>query len=671
MTAAFYSAQLADFLATDPAQITARLTAEQVRHFRRTEAAAVGAWEETISILQASLLAMPDVSRWRVLLEYPMLRLGRRIDAILIAPQMVLVLEFKVGSSVFLLADMRQSEDYALDLHDFHAGSRSIPIVPILVATEATAPKPDWPLPVAGVVQTMSASKASLGSLIQGLAQRFPPLPAPINAPAWEDAPYRPVPGIVEAARRLYNGHGVTEITSARAGSEELDRTSAAILDAVHQAEADRHHLALFVTGVPGAGKTLVGLNVVFGAGRSLGAAYLTGNPTLVLVLREALARDASSVRSGRLRQARQEVEGKIQRLPAFRDHYVLRADEVPPECVIVVDEAQRCWSQEYAVRKTRDRNPKLTQSEPAHILDIMARRHDWAVVVCLVGGGQEIHTGEGGLAEWSRALAERPLWSAEAAPSALHALDARQRLARLPQLQIRDGLDLTVPVRAIRNARAPEWVDAVLANDPARARVMVASEGSVPFQLTRDLGAMQRALRTRSAGGCRAGLLASSGARRLRAEGLGAELAHMDGTAVTRWFLDRWPDVRASDALEVPATEFSCQGLELDYAGLCWGGDLVRRAGGWQVREFRGTAWTMPRGAEKIANTTNTYRVLLTRARYETILWVPGGEVADLTRRPADYDAIADFLLDCGVHRMDDLQPSTPLPSPQFALVP
>ncbi|MGH7101279.1 MAG: DUF2075 domain-containing protein [Acetobacteraceae bacterium] len=683
---AFYSAGVADFVAADPAAIIDRLVVEQVRHFRVTEAAAIGAWESTIALLRAALATAPVADGWRILLEFPLLRLGRRIDTVLIAPEMVLVLEFKIGASGFVAADLEQVEDYALDLRDFHSASRAVPIVPILVATEAAAPQEDWPLPMAGVAPPMRANGESLGPLIAALAVHYRPLPAAIETSAWERAPYRPVPGIIEAARLLYAGHGVAEITAARAGSAELERTTKAVLDAVASAETERRHLVLFVTGVPGAGKTLVGLNVVFGTGRRLGAAYLTGNPTLVLVLREALARDAARHGTGRLRQARQEVEGKIQRLPWFRDHYVARPDEVPAERAVVIDEAQRCWSRDWAIRKTRDRESRLSQPEPAHLLDIMARQQDWAVLVCLVGGGQEIHDGEGGLAEWGLALEARPLWAVRAAEAVLHAGDPRQRLPLLSGLRITEGLDLVVPARAIRNAAAPEWVDAVLANDPGRARAIVQSEGSVPFRLTRDLGAMRQALRRLSEGGCRAGLVASSGARRLRAEGIGAELPHMDADAVTHWFLDRWPDVRASAALEVPATEFSCQGLELDYAGVCWGGDLVRRAGvwpaagwpagGWKVREFRGSAWTVPRDPERIANTTNTYRVLLTRARHETILWVPRGDAADETRPPADYAAVVEFLLDCGVRPLDDGEPpgaATTIPHrwPQLALVP
>jgi hypothetical protein len=212
--------------------------------------------------------------------------------------------------------------------------------------------------------------------------------------------------------------------------------------------------------------------------------------------------------------------------------------------------------------------------------------------------------------------------------------------------------LHLQVPIRQIRSSAAAAWVDHVLTGDAAGAAA-IAAEGTtrIPFLLTRSLPAMRAWLRQAARGTRRSGLLASSGAKRLRAEGLGAELPHMDAKAVAGWFLDRWPDVRASDALEVVATEFSCQGLELDYAGICWDADLIRLPGrpNWLVRKFRGTGWTVPAGAEAITNQLNTYRVLLTRARYETVIFVPQGDAADATRSPAILDAIADFLTQCG----------------------
>ena len=416
----------------------------------------------------------------------------------------------------------------------------------------------------------------------------------------------------------------MVEIAQAHADPHNLTRTTDAIQNSIEQASVSGGHTILFVTGIPGAGKTLCGLNAVFGTGATFGATFLTGNPTLVHVLREALARDAAGGDRGDLRAARQRTKSRIQALPQFRDHHV-GTDEIPAERVVVIDEAQRSWSGDYAIAQTRDKRVKLNASEPAHLLDIMARHAGWAVIVCLVGGGQEIHAGEGGIAEWGAALAARPLWQVRAAPDLPNRKDKRQRFPALPGLALDPALHLHIGMRSIRSPHATAWVDAMLAGNAAQAHAMMVDDGTLPFRLTRDLADPRRALRQASRGSQRAGLVASSGAKRLRADGLGAELEHMDASAVAHWFLDRWPeDVRASDALEVVATEFSCQGLELDHVGLCWAGDLVRVAGqpDWRVRAFRGNAWTFPRGSETIGNRINTYRVLLTRARYQTIFW-------------------------------------------------
>jgi hypothetical protein len=326
---------------------------------------------------------------------------------------------------------------------------------------------------------------------------------------------------------------------------------------------------------------------------------------------------------------------------------------------VVVIDEAQRSWSRDYAVRKSRDRPVRLSNSEPGHLLEAMARHADWSAVICLIGNGQEIHDGEGGLAEWSVALAAAPArWDVVAAPDCLIAADPRRRLAHLPRLRTDARLHLTVPTRQIGHASASDWVDAVLDGDGAGAAIIAADDadaGGLPYFLVRDLDALRAGLRLLARGTRRAGLVASSGARRLRAVGLGAELPHMDAGAVARWFLDRWPDVRASDALELVATEFSVQGLELDVVGLCWDGDLIRLPGQavWRVRGFSGTKWQIGAAAEGISNRINTYRVLLTRARHETVIYVPVGDAADVTRDPAVFDAIAAFLTLCGARAL------------------
>nr|WP_321985784.1 DNA/RNA helicase domain-containing protein [uncultured Lichenicoccus sp.] len=340
-----------------------------------------------------------------------------------------------------------------------------------------------------------------------------------------------------------------------------------------------------------------------------------------------------------------------------------------------MIDEAQRCWDAAQAVGKTRDRPVQLTMSEPAHLLDIMERHAGFAAMICLIGNGQEIHDGEGGLAEWGDALRTWPEWQVVAAPATLTASEPRNRLPRLPGLSVEPTLHLTIPVRSLRHDAAPEWVDAVLRGDAEAARAIVAREGEVPFRLTRSLAMLRTGLRAACRGTVepthRAGLICSASARRLRAEGLGAELPHMEADAVARWFLDRFPaDVRASDALEQVATQFSVQGLELDHVGLCWDADLIRVPGetAWRVRSFSGTDWQVRRDARKIAYRLNTYRVLLTRARYQTIIWVPAGDPGDRTRGPAVLDGIADYLQSCGVI---DLAPPVPTRHRQATLLP
>jgi hypothetical protein len=653
----FWSGPVAAFLATPTQAIVGTLAEAQIRHHRTNEVQQLRAWEETIKLLRASLAGQHDAGTWWLLLEYPMLRLGRRADAILLTPRAILVLEFKAGARHYTSADREQVEDYALDLCDFHAASRRHPVVPILVATDAPQPRPATQnLPIHGLWNVIDANAASLPNLLRDLARTTPIPTEPLDPRAWCDAAYRPVPTIVEAACMLYARHGVPEIKAARADAENLSVTTDAIVAAIEQARLQGRRLILFVTGIPGAGKTLCGLNAAFGLGADVRATFLTGNPTLVHVLREALARDAIAGGADR-RAARQKMESAIQALPRFRDHHVAAPNEIPAESIVVVDEAQRCWSTQHAIGKTRDRPVRLSMSEPAHLLQIMSRHQGFAAMICLVGGGQEIHDGEGGLAEWGEALRACVGWRVLAAPDIFEHADARQRLGNLADLHVVPELHLSMSVRQIRFTKASAWVNHVLAGDHVAASRIADDAGpALPYRLTRSLPAMRAWLRAASRGQRRAGLLASAGAKRLRAEGLGAELPHMDAMAVAHWFLDRFPDdVRASNALEVVATEFSCQGLELDFCGLCWDADLVREPArtAWRVQSFRGTTWQRVARTESIANQINTYRVLLTRARYDTVIFVPAGDAADRTRDPVIYDGIASFLQSCGARTL------------------
>jgi hypothetical protein len=640
---AWWGGPVGVFRAADAETILERLALRLVETHPLNRATQLTAWRREISILQEALADLAD--EWVVLFEYPLLRLGRRLDVVLVTDRAILVLEFKIGAARFDRADMAQVEDYALDLQDFHAASRDKIIVPILVASEAEMPVPDWPLLWHGVTKVFCASGTSLAGLIAALIDRLPE--QKIEVQVWESAAYRPVPTIIEAATMLYARHGVADIAAARADVSNLRRTTEVILNAVRQARAERQHVIVFVTGIPGAGKTLCGLNAVFGA--ETGAAFLTGNLPLVHVLREALARDAA--RNGSIRQARQKTESAVQGLTGFVKDNVARA--MPPhEHVVVFDEAQRAWDAAYGARKFG-----LGDSEAALFLDIMRKHDDFAVVIALVGNGQEINTGEAGLSEWGRALSVRPDWQVRAAPGVLFAAEPRQRLFETApdNIMVDEVLHLDVPVRSVRSSNGGPWVDAVLRGDVAAAS-RIAGDG-VPFFITRSLPAMRAALRARARGERRAGLVCSTGARRLVADGIWPDFPHLDNDAITNWFLNRWPDVRASDALEIPATQFAAQGLELDYVGLCWGGDFIFD-GGWRVRRFVGTKWQRPAAQDAIDFRRNSYRVLLTRARYDTVIWVPAGDAEDVTREPKLLDATVAFLLACGAGVLDESEP-------------
>jgi hypothetical protein len=395
-------------------------------------------------------------------------------------------------------------------------------------------------------------------------------------------------------------------------------------------------------------------LNIAFGGEEQ--AAFLSGNVPLVRVLREALARNAAAQGNTRLEAERHKTHAKLQNVHRFLEAGVTGA-HAQPENIIVFDEAQRAWDEAQATKDTQRRKSHLRMSEPAHALDIMARAPGFAVIVALIGQGQEINTGEAGLAEWGRAIAARPGWRAFAATAVLRAPRPEQRLPEAPWLSQDEALDLRVPIRAIRSNAGAAWVEAVLAGDATAAAALATPD--LPYFLTRSLDDLRRALRRFCRGQRRAGLVASAGARRLRAEGLGVQVPGIED-----WFLNTWPDVRSSEALETFATEYDCQGLELDAVGLAWGGDMVREGRDWLAQEFSGKRWNKVGKPENRGFIRNTYRVLLTRARYETVIWVPPGSPAgdafhDTTRAAAQMDAIAEYLTACGARPRPEFTPA------------
>ncbi|WP_439597280.1 DNA/RNA helicase domain-containing protein [Falsiroseomonas sp.] len=672
---AWFACTGSELLALAPEAVAASLAASQMSRRLSGEPAQLRAWSEQVRLLQHCLQEVRGEA-WTIALEFDLLRLEKRIDAVLLTGSAILVLEFKVGATAVANADRAQVSDYAQDLFDFHAASRRHPIQPIVVATHCASPAPfQMPLPVAGVLPVAEANATTLPGLLAALRDALP-VTTPLDGLAWLTAPYRPVPSIIEAAATLFARNSVAEIAAARADAANLTRTTAAIGSALDAAKAAGERVVVFVTGIPGAGKTLCGLNVVFGEQRRAGSAFLTGNSPLVAVLREALACNRAGIDlargpsadperrrlAPRLRQARHEAMQALQNVHRFLADNAART--VPPaERMIVFDEAQRAWDAAQAMRDTQRRISTLSMSEPAHALEIMGRHEGFAAIVALIGNGQEINTGEAGLREWGAVIAATPGWRAVAAPRVLDAMEPAQRLAEgnPPWLRLDPALDLTVSLRSVRSEAAALWVDALLRGDAAAAAAVArAAPEGLPFLLTRSLAEARRALRQLTPGLRRAGFVRSSGARRLRAEGFDAQL--MGTEEPVAWFLERWPDIRASDALEVAATEYACQGLELDTVGLAWGGDFLRQGNAWVARSFAGSAWQ--RAAKDQDFVRNTYRVLLTRARYETVIWVPPGSrrddaFYDATRDAAEMDAVADFLEACGARPLPEAGPA------------
>lgn len=654
---AYYRSAVKDFLSSDTQTIIGLLTSKASRSgFYQQLHSQTDSWEREIEILRVALKSPflgHSSAGWSILLEFPIPRREKRADAVLLAGSAVLVLEFKCGAKEYARDAMAQVEDYCLDLRDFHVPSRALTIVPVLVASDA--PGVNCPLGDAadGVVPVAKANASTLASVIDSAVRKFG-TGRSINAREWDQGNYLPTPTIVEAAQHLYTGHNVREITRCHGGVENLARTSEAVVETVRTAQARNQKVICFVTGVPGAGKTLAGLNIVHSKTLHNGdlGVFLSGNGPLVKVLTEALARDHRARNGGALQSSRRRVSTFIQNVHRFIDEYYSKPDAIPPDKVIIFDEAQRAWDKEQSFRKF-----KRPFSEPELIMRIMDRHPDWSAVVCLVGSGQEINAGEAGLSEWGRAIASGfSHWSVVVSPVVLdNSYPTSHTLfeTRPNRIQLRTNryLHLEVSLRSYRAQALTEWVEAVLSTDRAKAASIARSLNDYPLVLTRSLDQARQWLRERHRGLRRIGLTASSGARRLRA--LGLDVTNV--IDVEHWFLNPPEDVRSSYSLETVATEFDIQGLELDWTCVAWGGDLTMGDNGWVFRQFRGDRWQRVGSDVRRRYILNKYRVLLTRAREGMIIFVPRGSKDDHTRPPGPYDSVAAFLAECGLELLPD----------------
>ena len=666
---AYYRATLSEFVDADPTGVGSVLTSKYAAdgYFQLLSTQSVS-WEISLPMLQKSLrkvsCLVPDAGNWGVLLEYPLYRLRRRIDLVVIAGDLLFVVELKVGADRAELADINQVEEYALDLRDFHKASHGLKMQPVLCCTELPeqADGPEYE-PDTQVQRVVVASAEGLASVLTGRYLSASQEPRQqLDVEAWDSSSYEPVPTIIEAATTIFAGHSVKSIS--RSDAENLAECSQEVLRLIEEAKTEGRRRLIVVTGVPGSGKTLAGLNVAHGglnAESERGeVVYLSGNTPLVLVIREALAQDEKArcdIQGERktLKSIRHDLQTRIQHINDFLKEYCRHDRRRPPhEHAIVFDEAQRAWD-----RKQGQKKFGRNATEPELLLEVMGRHTpDWAAIVCLVGAGQEINTGEAGMRQWGEALSSGLDWELVAPDAAIRGAGDTAGTALFPDdfpselpITTNNRLRLTVPMRSYRSEFVSVWVDAVLSGDPDRAAQVAAQLGAYPITLTRSLQACRGWLKQNTRGQRRAGLLASSKASRLLAEGLGASLTVEDKNRICHWYLKPIGDYRSSNSLEVTANEYTCQGLELDFAGICWGGDFMRANDdrNWSFRKLRSTSWNRVHNKNDRRFILNKYRVFLTRAREGMVLFVPHGDLADNTRPPMHYDKLAEYLVSCG----------------------
>ena len=646
----WYGASIAEFLDASPESVLGQLAFNCDFALIPTQR---DAWLAQIEFLRLQLRGLSG----SIFFEFNIPRMGRRIDVVLVIGPVIFAI--KVGEKTFDRSAIDQVWDYGLDLKNFHEASHDASIIPILIATEATECPPldlhgDADKLYRPIIVDPGSFRGALELALRAISGTA------LDPQIWSRASYHPTPTIVEAARSLYAQHSVEAIARFDAGAQNLHITSKRIEELVDEAQAKRRKRICFVTGVPGAGKTLVGLNLATRreADEPTHAVFLSGNGPLVAVLREALTRDevarrkrqGEKVRKGKVGES---VKAFIQNVHHFRDDALI--DCGPPiEHVVIFDEAQRAWNlkQTASFMLRKKRRPGFSDSEPEFLISYMDRHKDWVVIVCLVGGGQEINTGEAGIDAWLDAVNRRfPDWemfiSSKLTDSEYAAGKALEVVQERARTQFDDSLHLAVSMRSFRAENVSAFVKALLDCETQQARQAFAElTARYPIAITRDLDAAKQWVRTHARGTERYGLVASSKAMRLKPHAIDIRVS----VDPVHYFLNDRDDTRSSYYLEDASTEFQVQGLELDWVCVAWCGDFRFNGSGWDYHDFRGDRWCNIANADNRMYLRNAYRVLLTRARQGMVVFVPPGDVSDTTRSPAFYDSTFNYLRELGI---------------------
>ena len=455
----YYSDKVSDFIQKPSETIIGEISVNGRLGHIDTE---LRAWERQIEILKNTLAGYEG----DLFFEFSIPRMGKRVDCLIIIQNIVFILEFKVFEKDFKNKDLEQVWDYALDLKNFHQPSHQVLLVPILVATDAKSSSFEITLSSQddNLIKPLKTNANDLGKLLEYILTSYQNENT-IDSQEYISGSYSPTPTIIEAAINLYNNHNVEDITRNDADATNLSLTTNYISKTIEYAKNNGKKIICFITGVPGAGKTLVGLKVAtehLDKEKGNTSVFLSGNKPLVDVLQEALARDKviQEKNSGNKitkNQARDKIKTFIQIIHHYRDEY-LRDKSAPYDHVAIFDEAQRAWNKKQTV-DFMERKKGITNfqySEPEFLISCLDRHKDWAVIICLVGGGQEINTGEGGITEWLEAIRNSfPEWEIRISPNLSDkeyaAEEAIYQLQQKGNVLFDKNLHLAVSMRSFR----------------------------------------------------------------------------------------------------------------------------------------------------------------------------------------------------------------------------
>lgn len=654
---AFYQSSVSNFLKSDNDKILGEINKNNYSF--ETKIQQKNTWIKEIEILKRELKNLIDEDS-RILFEYVIPRMGKRIDNVILYENIIFLLEFKCGNNCYYSSDYDQVYDYALDLKNFHKESGDKLIVPILIATEA--PSFNNSIVIDNkVMGPLKCNEFGIGNLITNIVSSFKE--ESFSYDGWISSEYFPTPTIIEAAQALYTNHSVMDIARNDAGAKNLTLTTNALNEIISFSKQNHRKSICFVTGVPGAGKTLVGLNLGIQKSDLIKedhAVFLSGNFPLVEVLQEALVRDKlKKMKDLNEKVNKSEVKRKtnafIQIIHKYRDSYI-NNNNIPPEHVVIYDEAQRSWNSEKIAdfMKNKKGIADFNYSEPEFLISTLDRHKDWAVVICLIGGGQEINDGEAGLPEWFKALRERfNYWDVYVSNNLKdeYLIDNTWKdLIRDLNLKYVPDLHLSVSLRSFRSPHVSGFIKALLDNDLIKSKKLYSSiKENYPIKLTRNLDTAKKWVKDKSKGSEKYGLLATSGGLRLKAEGIFVK----NKVNVANWFLNDKEDVRSCYALEDVITEFDVQGLELDYSIVAWDADLRMINGKWEYKKFRGSKWNNINKPDDRLYLKNSYRVLLTRSRQGMIIFIPKGSDSDATRAKVFYDGTYEYLKNIGIEEL------------------